>query len=63
MSRDDLDRPIPPQGDSEADKAARVRFWLERGNEKLAQAGKHHLHWRHLNGHYWIEPIETAVGR
>lgn len=47
--------PDMPRGDSEADKAARVRFWLERGDRNLTEAGKSHLCWRHSNGNYWIE--------
>lgn len=47
--------PDMPRGDSDDDKVARVNFWIERGNRLLAEAGKHHLHWCHANGHYWIE--------
>lgn len=47
--------PDMPRGDSEADKAARQRFWLERSNAKLWEAGKHHLEWKAKDGHYWIE--------
>lgn len=48
--------PDMPRGDTEDDKAARVRFWIERGNAHLAANGKGHLHWKHANGNYWIEP-------
>lgn len=48
--------PDMPRGDSDADKAARERYWIERGNRKLDEAGKHHLQWCVKNGHYWIEP-------
>lgn len=44
-----------PRGDSEADKAVRTRFWIERGNRELDLAGKHHLQWAGKDGHYWIE--------
>lgn len=47
--------PDMPRGDSEADKAARMRFWIERGNKMLDEAGKHHLQWMAKDGHYWIE--------
>jgi hypothetical protein len=43
-----------PRGDSDADKAARMRFWIERGNANLNAAGKHHLEWCGKDGHYWI---------
>lgn len=47
--------PDMPRGDSAADKAARQRFWIERGNRLLDEAGKHHLQWAGKDGHYWIE--------
>lgn len=47
--------PDMPRGDSEADKAARQRYWIERGNRKLDEAGQHHLEWKAKNGHYWLE--------
>lgn len=47
--------PDMPRGDSEADKAARARFWVDRGNAQLAANGKGHLQWKHANGNYWIE--------
>lgn len=47
--------PDMPRGDSDEDKSARVRFWIEHGNAKLAEAGKSHLTWKHANGNYWIE--------
>jgi hypothetical protein len=49
--------PDMPRGDSNADKADRVKFWLERGNASLRAAGKFGVEWRHSNGHYWIESI------
>ena len=52
---DGAERVTPPSGDSEDQKAERVRFWIERGNQKLAEMDKGHLHWVHANGHYWIE--------
>lgn len=48
--------PDMPRGDSPADKAARARYWIDRGNAHLAETGKGHLHWCHANGNYWIEP-------
>lgn len=48
--------PDMPRGDSDADKAARQRFWIERGNRELDAAGKGHLQWAAKDGHYWIEP-------
>ncbi len=54
------DRPIPPSGNSDEDKAARVRFWIERGNAQLAADGRYDLTWRHKDGQYWISPIEEA---
>lgn len=47
--------PDMPRGDTEADKAARARFWVDRGNADLVAKGQGHLQWKHLNGHYWIE--------
>lgn len=47
--------PDMPRGDSDEDKAARQRFWIERGNAELAKAGKSHLQWKAKDGHYWIE--------
>lgn len=47
--------PDMPRGDSEADKVARQRYWIERGNASLAAVGKSHLHWCAKDGHYWIE--------
>ena len=47
--------PDMPKGDSEADKAARQKFWIERGNANLAAAGQHHLQWVCLGGYYTIE--------
>lgn len=47
--------PDMPRGDSEADKAARQRYWIEVGNQKLDEAGKRHLQWCAKDGHYWIE--------
>lgn len=44
-----------PRGDSEADRSARMRFWIERGNRELDLAGKNHLQWSAKDGHYWIE--------
>jgi len=44
-----------PKGDSEADKAARQRYWIERGNANLAASGMHHLQWVCLGGYYTIE--------
>ena len=47
--------PDMPKGDSEADKAARQRYWIERGNANLAASGMHHLQWVCLGGYYTIE--------
>jgi hypothetical protein len=44
-----------PRGDSAEQEAARQRYWIERGNRRLAQAGKHHLQWCGKDGHHWIE--------
>lgn len=54
--------PDMPRGDSPEDKAARVRFWIERGNARLIELGKGHLHWRHSNGNYWIEDRRYSQG-
>jgi hypothetical protein len=48
-----------PRGDSAADKAARERYWLDRGNAKLWEAGKHDLEWRAKDGHYWLAGRES----
>jgi hypothetical protein len=48
--------PDMPRGDSEAERAARQKFWIERGNAQLAEAGKGYLEWKAKDGHYWIEP-------
>ena len=49
------ERIIPP-----SDPTERVRFWLERGDQKLAEAGITHLHWQWANGHYFLrERAET----
>lgn len=53
--------PDMPRGDSDADKAARQRYWIDVGNEKLWAAGKHHLHWRAKDGHYWIEERDETA--
>lgn len=47
--------PDMPRGDSEADKRARECYWVERGNQNLREAGKHHLIWKAKDGYYWIE--------
>lgn len=47
--------PDMPRGDSEADKRARECYWIEVGNQKLREAGKHNLIWKAKDGHYWIE--------
>lgn len=53
--------PDMPRGDTEEDKAARQRYWLERGNAHLAATGKGHLHWCAKGGAYWIdEKAETS---
>jgi hypothetical protein len=49
------ERVIAPQ-----DKEAKVRFWLDHGNQCLLAHGKPHLHWRHHDGHYWIEEREET---
>ena len=49
------DRPIPPKGDSDEQKAERIRFWIARGNDLLFQAGKFDLEWSWRNGSYSIE--------
>lgn len=38
------------------DPEERVRFWIDRGNANLWSNGRTDLHWRHSNGHYFIEP-------
>lgn len=55
--------PDMPRGDSEADKAARQRYWIDRGNQKLAEMGKSHLHWCAKDGHYWIEERDETSRR
>jgi hypothetical protein len=50
------DRPIPPQGNSPEQKAARERFWIEHGNQSLIASGRSHLEWRVHEGSYWIQP-------
>jgi hypothetical protein len=54
------DRPIAPKGDSEADKAARIRFWIDRGNALLWEAARHDVEWVWRNGSYSIEPRQAA---
>jgi hypothetical protein len=46
--------PEMPRGDSPEQREARMRFWIERGNRKLDEAGKHRLEWRVTEGHYWL---------
>lgn len=48
--------PDMPRGDSEADKAARQRYWIERGNRNLDEKGRHDLQWAGKDGFYWLEP-------
>jgi hypothetical protein len=60
---DQSERVFAPAGDSPEEKAERQRFWLERGNLKLAEAGMGHLHWQCLNGHYFIEERMEASRR
>lgn len=50
LAGDKPERPIPPK-----DPQERINFWIARGNALLEAEGKHHLHWKHSNGHYWIE--------
>lgn len=50
--------PDMPRGDSDADKVARQRFWIQEGNRKLDAAGKTHLEWKAKDGHYWIAERE-----
>jgi hypothetical protein len=45
-----------PRGQSEEDRASRVRYWLDRGNRELAKAGRTDLEWKCVNGHYFIDP-------
>jgi hypothetical protein len=47
--------PDMPRGDSEADKLARRRYWITRGNAYLEEIGKGHLHWVCNDGYYTIE--------
>lgn len=47
--------PDMPRGDDKASKLARERYWIERGNRLLDEAGRHHLQWAAKDGHYWIE--------
>ncbi len=47
--------PDMPKGDSPEAKAARQRFWIDRGNAHLAATGKAHLQWCANDGNYWIE--------
>ena len=49
------ERVIAPQGDSPAQKELRQRFWIDRGNQKLVEAGMTHLHWVCVAGNYFIE--------
>ena len=57
------ERVIPPPGDSPEAKAERQRFWIERGNLQLAEAGMGHLHWQCHNGNYFIEERMEASRR
>jgi hypothetical protein len=52
-----------PRGDSPEAKAERQRFWIERGNLKLHEAGMGHLHWQCVAGHYFIEERMEASRR
>jgi hypothetical protein len=52
-----------PRGDSKEQKAERERFWIDRGNQKLAEAGMGHLHWQCINGNYFIEERMEASRR
>jgi hypothetical protein len=52
-----------PRGDSPETKAERQRFWIERGNLKLAEAGMGHLHWQCIAGNYFIEERMEASRR
>lgn len=54
---------IAPQGDSPEQKAERQRFWIERGNAALMEAGQHHLHWVCVNGNYFIEERTETMRR
>ena len=38
-----------------SDPQQRVTFWLEHGNQRLREIGKHHLCWVWRNGSYSIE--------
>jgi hypothetical protein len=53
--------PDMPRGSSDADKAARVRYWLDRGNAALAADGRTDLTWAHSNGHYFITSREAYL--
>lgn len=38
------------------DPAERIRFWIERGNAKLAEIGRFDVQWAWNNGSYYLEP-------
>lgn len=63
MRQPEGEQVFPPKGDSEEARAERQRFWIERGNLKLFEAGMGHLHWQCLNGHYFIEERMEASRR
>lgn len=53
--------PDMPSGDSDAAKAARQKYWIERGNRLLDETGKHHLEWCAKDGHYWIQERQSQA--
>jgi hypothetical protein len=55
--------PDMPRGDGPEVKAARQKFWIDRGNAKLIEAGMTHLHWQCANGNYFIEERAEAMRR
>lgn len=48
--------PDMPRGKTAEDKAARQRYWIDRGNARLAEDGRHDLQWAGKDGFYWLEP-------
>ena len=47
--------PDMPKGKGKEQQAARMKFWIERGNRELDEAGQHRLQWCAKDGNYWIE--------
>jgi hypothetical protein len=49
--------PGMPRGDTPADKVARLRFWVEYGNDHLRQIGRNDCLWVIRNGELRLETI------